>query len=61
MQAVKTKVILKALKDKKEKTSKATYSICFEKQVKDRLEEVSNELGLSMSYLVNELIKKDLM
>lgn len=51
-------VLIKSiLKDKKNRT-KNTVSVCFDNEVKEKLEELSIKHEFSVSYIVNEFLRR---
>lgn len=53
-------MMIKSLAEKKEKETRVTFSVSIERQAKDILDSASSEYSLSSSYIINELIKRNL-
>jgi len=52
------KCVLKSIIEEKERSKKATCSVCFDKDVKELVEQLAEENDVSFSYLVNALLKR---
>jgi len=57
----KKTILLKSLAEKKASESRVTFSISIERRVKDVLDICSNDYGISTSFLINEILKHDLL